>query len=86
MCHRDSESGAPLPKVACPRNYQASQQPNACTEAGGTCVAVRDGFYATNALLVVLGAVLFLHFRRALPALEGLPLEAWRVKSLHRHA
>ena len=83
---RDAETGVLLHEARCPRNYQASQQPNTCTEAGGACVAMRDGFYATNALLVALGAALFLHFRRALPALERLPLEAWRVKALHRHA
>lgn len=51
-----------------------------CLEGGGTCEMNRDGYYITNILFVVLGAVTFWMYieRRAL-ALQALPLRAWRV-------
>jgi hypothetical protein len=84
LCRTDATT-APLPDSACPHNQQAAQQPSMCSEAGGVCVSKRDGFYITSVMLLALGAALFIHFRRALPLLEGLPLDSWRSKNGHRH-
>ena len=42
----------------------------------------RDGFYMTNTVFVILGAIIFWTFieKKAL-ALQKLPLRAWRVAS-----
>jgi Acetyl-coenzyme A transporter 1 len=91
MCNiacRDPGTGEEM-SAACPRNAQAAQQAsesNLCHGAGGHCAIVRDGFYGTNLLMIALGVGLFFHFRRALPALESLPLDAWRGKPPRRHA
>jgi len=71
-------------EYACPRNIQAARQANACTNAGGTCVVARDGFYLVSAAGVVLGAALLLTYRRCLAHLDALPLDSWRDKSLHK--
>jgi PAT family acetyl-CoA transporter-like MFS transporter 1 len=46
----------------------------------------RDGYYLTNIIFVVLGAILFWTFieRKAL-ALQALPLRAWRVQGDHSY-
>jgi hypothetical protein len=59
-------------------------QLNACTEAGGVCKRIRDGFYPTSVLLITIGTLLLLYLRPALQDLEGLPLENWRVKQPRR--
>ena len=53
---------------------------NTCTKGGGTCHMQRDGYYITNIVFVILGAILFWTYieRKAL-ALQKLPLRAWRV-------
>lgn len=53
-----------------------------CIDGGGTCTIHRDGYYITNILFVILGAVTFWSYiqRKAL-ALQALPLRAWRINS-----
>ena len=45
----------------------------------------RDGYYITNVVFVLIGAVLFWTYieRKAL-ALQALPLRAWRVQGEYR--
>lgn len=51
-----------------------------CTDLGGTCVVERDGYYITNVICVILGAITFFGFiREAAMRLQGLPLRAWRL-------
>ncbi|KAK5223600.1 hypothetical protein LTR72_004986 [Exophiala xenobiotica] len=63
---------------------------NICIKGGGTCVMQRDGYYITNAIFVVMGAVLFwMYIEKKALALQALPLRAWRVQgdsSYHRVA
>jgi hypothetical protein len=63
---------------------------NICLKGGGTCVMQRDGYYITNAIFVVMGAVLFwMYIEKKALALQALPLRAWRVQgdsSYHRVA
>lgn len=58
---------------------------NTCLKGGGTCVMQRDGYYITNVVFVVVGAVLFWTYieKKAL-ALQALPLRAWRVQGDYR--
>ena len=51
-----------------------------CEDGGGTCHIERDGYYITNVLFLIVGALLFWGYieRKAL-ALQALPLRAWRV-------
>lgn len=86
VVRRSEATGVLLEDVKCPRNPQAATQAGACSMAGGACLLVRDGFYWTSALLLLLGMALFVHFRRALPVLEAMPLESWRAKSARRTA
>ena len=53
---------------------------NRCLAGGGVCNMERDGYYITNVVFVLIGAVLFWTYieRKAL-ALQALPLRAWRV-------
>lgn len=52
----------------------------ACTEAGGACELVADGFYRLSVLAVLLGLGMMLWLQRVLPRLEALPLSAWRSR------
>ena len=58
-----------------------------CIDGGGTCSIERDGYYITNVVFVMIGAVLFWGYiqRKAL-ALQALPLRAWRVSGDMGHA
>jgi hypothetical protein len=58
-----------------------------CIDGGGTCTIHRDGYYITNMIFVVIGAVLFWSYiqRKAL-ALQALPLRAWRLYGDASHA
>ncbi|KAI9833227.1 MAG: hypothetical protein M1826_000140 [Phylliscum demangeonii] len=50
-----------------------------CLIGGGRCQTTRDGYYITNVVCVVIGAVTFWTFiRPAVLKLQGLPLRAWR--------
>jgi MFS transporter, PAT family, solute carrier family 33 (acetyl-CoA transportor), member 1 len=51
-----------------------------CSDGGGTCVIERDGFYYTNIIFVIIGALTFWGYiqRKAL-RLQALPLRAWRL-------
>ena len=77
---RDEDSGERVPDVSCPRTAQAAAQATECVDAGGTCTLERDGFYITSGVALVAGVALFVFFRRTLPRLEALPLDAWRCK------
>ncbi|KAK5070912.1 hypothetical protein LTS08_000563 [Lithohypha guttulata] len=51
-----------------------------CIEGGGTCIINRDGYYITNIVFVVLGAITFwMYIERKALALQALPLRAWRI-------
>lgn len=53
---------------------------NRCVNGGGTCHVIRDGYYITNILCVVIGAVTFWAFiKPAARKLQSLPLRAWRL-------
>lgn len=52
-----------------------------CTENGGSCIPVKDGYYYTNLLCIVLGLVLYFGWiRKTAKSLERLPIASWRVK------
>ncbi|KAL2009001.1 hypothetical protein VTN00DRAFT_7195 [Thermoascus crustaceus] len=51
-----------------------------CTDGGGTCVVGRDGYYITNILCVLIGAITFwMYIKPAALKLQSLPLRAWRL-------
>lgn len=53
-----------------------------CKDIGGACKIYRDGYYITNIVCVVVGAVTFtLFIRAAVMKLQKLPMRAWRVFS-----
>lgn len=81
---RDPSTGQEIVQFACPLNTQTAKQANECTEGGGVCHTIRDGFYVTSFTALALGLPLFMHFRRALPRLEALPLDSWRSKTMDR--
>lgn len=81
---RDPNTGQEIVQYACPRNTQTAKQANECTDGGGVCHTIRDGFFITSFTALALGLPLFIHFRRALPRLEALPLDSWRSKTIGR--
>ena len=68
--------------IATPYSCALEADKNRCITGGGICEMQRDGYYITNIVFVILGAILFWTFieRKAL-ALQALPLRAWRVGS-----
>jgi PAT family acetyl-CoA transporter-like MFS transporter 1 len=58
-----------------------------CVDGGGACTIHRDGFYITNMIFVIIGAMLFWgYIRRKALALQALPLRAWRLHGDANHA
>ncbi|WRT63922.1 uncharacterized protein IL334_000849 [Kwoniella shivajii] len=54
---------------------------HACSNVGGECIVVRDGYYIMSMVCVTLGAAILIGF--VLPTikkLSALPMSAWRVK------
>ena len=72
--------------VPCPRNTQAAKQVNECSEFGGICRTVQDGFYITSYTTLLLGVPVLMYFMKALPRLESLPPDSWRSKTVDRQA
>lgn len=53
---------------------------NRCMAGGGQCVLEQDGYYITNLLCVIIGAITFyVYIRPTALKLQALPLRAWRV-------
>jgi hypothetical protein len=53
---------------------------NRCQAGGGQCVVEQDGYYITNLLCVIIGAITFyVYIRPTALKLQALPLRAWRV-------
>lgn len=51
-----------------------------CVNGGGTCHTIQDGYYTTNILCVLIGAITFVLFiKPAVSKLQDLPLRAWRL-------
>ncbi|EXJ85560.1 hypothetical protein A1O1_05924 [Capronia coronata CBS 617.96] len=71
--------------VTSPFSCALEADKNLCLKGGGSCVVQRDGYYITNFIFVVIGAVLFWTYieKKAL-ALQALPLRAWRVQGDYR--
>ncbi|OJD19497.1 hypothetical protein AJ78_00566 [Emergomyces pasteurianus Ep9510] len=56
-----------------------------CEAGKGVCQVYRDGFYTTNVLCVIIGAVtFFLYIRPAVLKVQQLPLRAWRLNGNNR--
>lgn len=52
-----------------------------CIDNGGSCISIKDGYYTTNFICIVLGLVLYYGWiRKTAMHLETLPIGAWRVK------
>ena len=51
-----------------------------CMDGGGTCNIERDGYYVTNVVCVIIGAITFWgYIKPAALKLQSLPLRAWRI-------
>lgn len=51
-----------------------------CTDGGGACEILHDGYYIVNILCVIVGVLTFtMYIRKKVLALQGLPLRAWRL-------
>lgn len=51
-----------------------------CSEGGGMQVVVRDGYYYTNVICILLGVVILVWVKRKLVYLQSLPISSWRVR------
>lgn len=62
-------------------NCYENEMKNLCVENGGSCIAIKDGYYTANLLCIIVGVVLyFVWIRKTTKHLEGLPISAWRVR------
>ncbi|KAF2397544.1 acetyl-coenzyme A transporter 1 [Trichodelitschia bisporula] len=51
-----------------------------CTNGGGTCKIITDGYYIVNILCIVVGVVTFWgYIKPAVKKLQSLPIRAWRL-------
>ncbi|EQL36169.1 hypothetical protein, variant [Blastomyces dermatitidis ATCC 26199] len=58
-----------------------------CEAGKGVCQVYRDGYYTTNIICVIIGAVtFFLYIRPAVLKVQQLPLRAWRLNGNNRQA
>jgi PAT family acetyl-CoA transporter-like MFS transporter 1 len=55
-----------------------------CTESGGKCEIVIDGFYIEAVINTCFGILWYLYSRRYAVKLQELPLEAWHVNPVTR--
>ena len=63
----------------------AAADKDRCEHGGGTCEITTDGYYITNVLCVVVGALTFFTFiQPAARRLQALPLRAWRLNGGQR--
>lgn len=59
----------------------ANEMKALCTENGGSCVPIKDGYFTANILCIVVGLILYFGWiRKTAKHLESLPTGAWRVK------
>lgn len=73
-----SKLKGPLIKEAFSCSMQVDKE--TCTNGGGTCEMLRDGFYIVNIICVIFGAVTFvMYIRPKVLHLQSLPLRAWRL-------
>ncbi|KAK2794362.1 hypothetical protein FQN52_008721 [Onygenales sp. PD_12] len=53
-----------------------------CKDGGGVCEVTRDGYYTTNIVCVLIGALTFwFYIKPAVLKVQKLPLRAWRLTS-----
>src|SRR5947209_16096473 len=72
--------GRPASPITSPFSCVLEAEKHHCTDGGGTCIIERDGFYYTNIIFVIIGALTFWgYIRRRALSLQALPLRAWRV-------
>ncbi|KAK6463626.1 acetyl-coenzyme A transporter 1-domain-containing protein [Scheffersomyces coipomensis] len=50
-----------------------------CLKAGGKVIVLRDGYYYTNAICVILGVIILIWVKKKTTYLQSLPNSAWRV-------
>ena len=68
-------SGTPFDPFSC----ALESAKHTCRDLGGRCDVHTDGYYITNVLCVVIGAVSFAwYIRPRVKRLMGLPLKSWR--------
>ncbi|SLM38401.1 acetyl-coenzyme a transporter 1 [Lasallia pustulata] len=66
--------------ITAPFSCVAEAEKHRCVDGGGSCDISVDGYYITNVLCVIIGAVTFWAFiRPAAVKLQALPLRAWRL-------
>lgn len=66
--------------ITAPFSCVAEVEKHRCIEGGGTCDISVDGYYITNVLCVIIGAVTFwAYIRPTAVKLQALPLRAWRL-------
>ena len=70
------------PLITPPFSCALEADKHRCLEGGGSCDIILDGYYVTNIVCVLIGALTFWGFiRPAALKLQSLPLRAWRQSS-----
>ncbi|PVH16103.1 uncharacterized protein CXQ87_003967 [Candidozyma duobushaemuli] len=65
--------------VARPYDLLSEEQKRECTQAGGSVVLIRDGYFYTSAICITLGVIIWFWVKRKARYLQSLPQSAWRV-------
>lgn len=53
----------------------------ACTNAGGECLIVQDGFFIEIAICTVVGVLWLAYFYRRVGFLQNLKIDKWRISN-----
>ncbi|RLN88483.1 hypothetical protein BBJ28_00024491 [Nothophytophthora sp. Chile5] len=61
------------------RTCSDAEEREACADAGGECLVIRDGFFVEVAVCSVVGALWLLVFYRRILHLQNLKIDKWRV-------
>ncbi|KAL8854816.1 MAG: hypothetical protein Q9221_000322 [Calogaya cf. arnoldii] len=66
--------------ITSPFSCRLEAEKHRCLDGAGTCDILRDGYYITNIICVIIGVVTFWgYIRPAALKLQSLPLRAWRL-------
>lgn len=65
--------------VARPYDLLSEEQKRECTQAGGSVILIRDGYFYTSAICITLGVIIWFWVKKKARYLQSLPQSAWRV-------
>ena len=84
QCISADEQSTPLPIPCSVKKPAEGSDVSECSQAGGECTVLNDGFFTLSYGLLFMGVCLAVLYSRFLPRLQSLPLSSWRVSALKK--